>query len=75
MVIVLQRKCPCVPLCLLGTLSNPSQTRKAIFSIDIHRARSANALSTRSAKGECGIDRILYVKQGVEYHASAPTQS
>ena len=74
MVIVLQRKSLIASTILLGALPNASQTRKTVFSIDIHRARPTNPLSTRSAKRESGIDCILYVKQGVEYHAPASTQ-
>ena len=74
MVIVLQRKSLVASTILLGALPNASQTRKTVFSIDIHRARPTNPLSTRSAKRESGIDCILYVKQGVEYHAPASTQ-
>ena len=74
MVIVLQKNSLVASTILLGALSNASQTRKTVFSIDIHRARPTNPLSTRSAKRESGIDCILYVKQGVEYHAPASTQ-
>lgn len=74
MVIVLQRESLVASTILLGTLSNASQTRKTVFSIDIHRARPANPLSTRSTKRESGIDCILDVKQGVEHHAPASTQ-
>lgn len=74
MVIVLHGIYLVAPTILLGTLSNASQTRKTVFSIDIHRARPANPLSARPAKSESGIDCILDVEQGVEYHAPASTR-
>src|SRR6185437_4918057 len=47
------------------------RARQAIHSVDVHRARAADALAARAAEGDGGVDAGFDLDQGIEHHRPA----
>ena len=47
------------------------RTRQRVGTINVHSARAADTLATRTAEGQGGIDLVLNFDQGIQDHRSA----
>ena len=58
-------------LVVLGDLRQASQT---VLAIDVHGARTADTLTTRSSESKRGVLLVLDLEQSVEDHRAATTE-
>lgn len=49
---------------------DPAQTSQCVLPVDIHRTRSANALSARATKSQRGIDFVLDFNESIKDHGT-----
>mmetsp|Transcript_11789 Transcript_11789/g.36411 ORF Transcript_11789/g.36411 Transcript_11789/m.36411 type:complete len:345 (-) Transcript_11789:12-1046(-) len=47
------------------------QAREAVLAVDVHGARTADALAARSAEGQGGVNLVLDLDEGVQDHRAA----
>mmetsp|Transcript_7869 Transcript_7869/g.17132 ORF Transcript_7869/g.17132 Transcript_7869/m.17132 type:complete len:262 (+) Transcript_7869:175-960(+) len=55
----------------LGALVDEAQAGEGVVSVDVHRARAADALSAGSAEGQRGVLLVLNLQKGVQHHGPA----